>query len=629
MPRKTVSRKEVSRKRSESPAEGCVSAFFLPLAEASLSSSCLSGGEEARLQQMRMELGTVVSRRVELLSREDKLVKAIKRLSRAVARKHEPSAQDRHKLLAPPPEEPSYETLFTRRLREGSENEPPLPHVSTNSRWRTASLEVPELVDELAAAHSLAADSDADDFLDDKESRQALEARDKLKTLMKESNETALEEGLENMYTILSSSNWASSSIDPRLNRTLRRCARDISQLDLVDDKSESIRIILSFMIQLSLRGAETETALEDSHDLEEVKHWLVADEKPNAEADALTSFQDYRFSCSPRPSSDSSIRRMSVEIPSFEIPSLHLDISIPESPSSRHTATKPPAKSSKQVIVDLTISPESVPTEFRDGSDSQRLGSIPSSISNGPALDESLPEGCFVYDPDIVETYEMPGKKRKFFNDVSTLEDWQVLQPIPEGPEGDEGGADHEFECNPPEQLPIALPLSSHVQAPCPLSLKDLDRMMQNDNEPDFNALSELDLKLAAKRYGLKNMRRSALVKVLQSIWRNQRNQLGVSSTISDNEPMQLSQDRQKGTLDPDAVVAFIRDSWDLYEKVLTFQPIDLDDLHVAMASKGLSISKPKLRGVLDELNIFLTYGQQNPSSSTSRKRRAPPPSR
>ena len=617
-----MSRKDSSKRKSDSPSEVSefsVSAFFRPAIPEASQPPSLSGGDETRLQQMRMELGRVVSRRVELLSKEEKLTKSIKRLSRAMAKKQEQKVHERQTVIAPSVEETSSETLFSRRHKEGSENEFPPLSESTNQRWKSASLEAPGLVDELAASHRLAIDPDTDNTCHEKENRHALSAMDKLKALAKESSEPALEEGLESMYAILSSDDWASPSIDTRLNRILRRCAHDISELDVQGDRSESVRLMFLWLTQLSVKGADDGFEWEGSRNPEEVKHWLILDEKPNTEIHASTSSHDIYCSNTPLSSSDDINQTLT------EIPSLHLDISIPESPSSRNTAIKSSTKTAKQVIVDLTISPESVPSEFREGSDSQRLGSIPSSISNGLVQDDTLPEGCFVYDPDIVETYEVPGKRRKFFNDVSMVNEVeQALQPIPEEDEGDEE-VQQDIEYPLPEQPPSIPSLPCHVQAASHLTLKDLDRMMRGGSEPDFPALNEADLRLAAKRYGLKNMRRSALVKVLQSIWRNQRIPIDEPAVSRpDLEAPELSQGQEKSALDVEAIVTYIRESWDLYEKVLTFQPIDLDELHGTMASKGLAISKPKLRSILDEHNVFLTYGQQNQAGATSRKRKA-----
>ena len=60
---------------------------------------------------------------------------------------------------------------------------------------------------------------------------------------------------------------------------------------------------------------------------------------------------------------------------------------------------------------------------------------------------------------------------------------------------------------------------------------------------------------------------------------------------------------------------MTFIQSHSRLYEDVLTFAPLDINQVHAAMKISNIVVSKPELQRVLDEEGIF--------SSSIGNKRK------
>lgn len=616
MPRKAVPRQSGKRKAAPPDDLGdvAVEAFFRPAAASSLQSSGLNG-EESRLQQMRLELGRVVSRRVELQAREEKLTRSIKRLTRTAAKSRERGLGPR---MAPG--EASHEKLFPRTNVVSVEVEYGDLDSVLRRRWSLASQEFPFVLEDLESSHERGPGSSSFDQSSIREVIDRLQAR--------EVGEGSLEEGMEDMYSLLSTlaAQRNLPPLDPRLRLTLRRCFVDMSALNQLNEGSEAVRQLFLLLMQLSIKGIDDQS--DDGCMMNRLQSEIAGHEKPDSNNLALKS--DNESIRSPE-STDVHVDRHT------EIPVLNLDITIPDSPSTasrKRMNGQQPLHVTKQIIVDLTISPESGQTEYREGSNSQQRLSSTSSISAGLPQDETIPEGCFVYDPEIVMTYVVPGSKRKYYNDISTVAPEHFLQTIPEEKEvGGDVAIDNSEEVGGDlladgDRNSQTLDNLQHIAkfvpfVPGKLTTKELDRMMQNSREPDFGAFNDCDLKLAANKYGLKNMRRSALVKVLRSIWKNQGNHnIRDDSQQDKSNPGKLKERNQKDLLGVDDVSSFIRECWNFYEKVLSFQPLDLDELHNAIALKGQHITKPKLRDILDDMNVFVTYGQTLKGDSSKRQR-------
>lgn len=110
-------------------------------------------------------------------------------------------------------------------------------------------------------------------------------------------------------------------------------------------------------------------------------------------------------------------------------------------------------------------------------------------------------------------------------------------------------------------------------------------------DSEPVWDSLSDDELQVIAAQYGLKPEARSKLLKLLKSMWKRLRPQQALS-------PLQL-----RALLLKDRV---------LYERILLYQPVELDDVHALVRREGIKVSKPVLMGMLDALAVFVSAGSK-----------------
>jgi hypothetical protein len=316
--------------------------------------------------------------------------------------------------------------------------------------------------------------------------------------------------------------------------------------------------------------------------------------------------------------------------------PALCLDFYLPESPvHSQACLPVPVPKQPKTQFIDLTLSPplEFVPVQIRAAAvnrDSQS-GSAPSASSSSSVdiMNDTVPEGCIVYDPTIAATFEVAGRKRKYFNDMTMIR--EDLYSIQEDDDEEEHGTSPLM---PPSVVQTTSRAAVHTSLATAIISSQTTKatptrravamstsgVMEQSTLPDFNALTDAELKVLGKTYGLKAMRRTALIKILLRLWQ------GLHSTTA--PPIDVTATSSSPSLTPvrpsDAkvVTEFIRSHLVFYERVVTFHPIELEELQASMQSSGIAIQLQRLKDTLDQLKIFVTYGKSK-GPRTKRRRK------
>ncbi len=79
------------------------------------------------------------------------------------------------------------------------------------------------------------------------------------------------------------------------------------------------------------------------------------------------------------------------------------------------------------------------------------------------------------------------------------------------------------------------------------------------------------------------------------------------------------------EGAVDPAAaeVLSFLHSQTDLTLQMVTFEPLDLDSVHIRLASAGSGMGKMHLLSVLDSLAIFVSVGLDARRSKKDKERR------
>ena len=140
----------------------------------------------------------------------------------------------------------------------------------------------------------------------------------------------------------------------------------------------------------------------------------------------------------------------------------------------------------------------------------------------------------------------------------------------------------------------------------------------------PNFSDYSDVELKQICKSYGIKqSASRKFMTEVLLGLWERSHSNaaggggvacrfiestdgsgavggaMGEEGEIGEDEDTSLSQ----------AVLEYIRNyDVDMYEKVLSFQPLNIDDVRAKLRLHGVQVSKVSLRSILDKEGIFVS---------------------
>jgi hypothetical protein len=120
---------------------------------------------------------------------------------------------------------------------------------------------------------------------------------------------------------------------------------------------------------------------------------------------------------------------------------------------------------------------------------------------------------------------------------------------------------------------------------------------------------------------FAFKVMKKSSMIPVFTSIWTKLKPKTtGVfAPEASDSVDVQ---GRKRQEVTHEVISSYIREDSDDYLRVLTFQPIDLDVLHGKLQTSGLFVTKPRLREILDDLRVFVSYGQVGHKTKNRTKR-------
>ena len=159
---------------------------------------------------------------------------------------------------------------------------------------------------------------------------------------------------------------------------------------------------------------------------------------------------------------------------------------------------------------------------------------------------------------------------------------------------------------------------------------------IMNSDVQPDFFALSEKKQLQVGAHLGLKPS--ANLPRILHDIWIRMNNSKTTSENNSkrsntaaaasskttaatrkkvdkENRTNSMKSTAEVAEADKLSVFEFLKKCPDLYEKMVLFIPVEIDEIHVRLNSNGVKIGKTKLQALLDSENIFTTASNTSKS--------------
>lgn len=144
--------------------------------------------------------------------------------------------------------------------------------------------------------------------------------------------------------------------------------------------------------------------------------------------------------------------------------------------------------------------------------------------------------------------------------------------------------------------------------------TLATVDFLMAAE-EPEWDNLGILELHKIAANYGLKCDTRGKMIPLLSAMWKRLHPAVSTTEFSFGDTPHYAISNSSLAIKDLDLpqLKQFILLNQSIYDKVLCFEPIDLDDLYNSLIFRGFKIKKPDLLKLLDGLNIFVSYGKRN----------------
>jgi hypothetical protein len=136
--------------------------------------------------------------------------------------------------------------------------------------------------------------------------------------------------------------------------------------------------------------------------------------------------------------------------------------------------------------------------------------------------------------------------------------------------------------------------------------------------SEPAWEVMSDEELLQMARDFGLKSEPRGKLLKLLKAMWVRLKGVANITTSntnaIVSSQQITVGPTRNNRNTESGLSTAELR-SWlmknkSLYEKILLFIPVEVDEVHAYLRSVGQKVSKTQLLSLLDGLAIFVSSG-------------------
>lgn len=133
----------------------------------------------------------------------------------------------------------------------------------------------------------------------------------------------------------------------------------------------------------------------------------------------------------------------------------------------------------------------------------------------------------------------------------------------------------------------------------------RDEAKAAERRDEPSWESLSAGELQLMAAQYGL-NPADKRLMQLLKAMWSRMKEP---SQPLAASQPLSqaVTTSSRGATIGLEALRACLMQSAALYERVLLFLPLEVDDVQRHLKECGHKISKTQLLPLLDQLYIFV----------------------
>eukprot|EP00981_Chlorochromonas_danica_P002847 scaffold559_cov176-Ochromonas_danica.AAC.2 len=130
------------------------------------------------------------------------------------------------------------------------------------------------------------------------------------------------------------------------------------------------------------------------------------------------------------------------------------------------------------------------------------------------------------------------------------------------------------------------------HIRAVIP------DSTVENTtNEPNWSEMDDKELLTMATQYGLKPEPRSKLLRLVRSMWKRMDRRVELSQSTTSETKLTVNELRSHLLSNPA-----------LSENIFSFEPVELDDVHAYLRTRGQKVSKTQLLKMLDALSIFVS---------------------
>ena len=603
-------------------------------------------GLEARQRVVREELGKVLARKLECLHREEKLLKESRALSRSIAsRKRQRSVSNTASsfLIRKEEEEVSSNPVVMRG--EGAEGVR-VDH-NIDSRWNASHQEDDsDAFKKLSNASSsslqnieLVNHSNGSSSSSLRKALRWTELGARLRVLIREivEGKLVLEEGLECIYEGLLLSQ-TSSDIRPSHCDPLSSIVSILQSLsDSEDVMVSATGLMLTFiMTAMGVQVPSSNAKITPTINAASLESNLSSQE-------AISPKKAEEVHSAERPNQQSKMtRELTFDFPIAESP-VAMESIIPP-PSASHPDSFPSSSQQECDCIDLTQDspvPLSVPTiaiPFEAHSSSHSSSSDGDAYLNGTS--SHLPDGLMIYDANIAMVEMGPGRKRKVYGALSDSDNVTRMTRIREEEEKEEEEEspkaaapvvpetcpqtavddrvrEMDLQLKPSGTKKSTKTLKSSKTSVVKASekpngvlwktLPQLLQLLEAVEEPDWSLLTAEDIKILGAHCGLKIKGRASMIAVFKRVWESKR---GMGSEPKTTLTVQNKQQDEGVT--PERLVAFLKaaNQSDFYEKIISFTAIDMDKLHRQMTACGLKVTKPALRDMLDEMNVFLSYG-------------------
>lgn len=142
-----------------------------------------------------------------------------------------------------------------------------------------------------------------------------------------------------------------------------------------------------------------------------------------------------------------------------------------------------------------------------------------------------------------------------------------------------------------------------------------DIMDILSHSQEPALNNYTTDQLKVICQKYGMKSDTRGKMITLLLSLWRRVKNSKILTSENIDNHinvnnlnNSDSSSNSVNTSTQTSEIMSYLKSNEELYLKIISFQPIELEEVRNQLKNKGINVPKLVLRDILDGEGIFLT---------------------